>query len=110
MFLHMSVILFTGGISRPTPSGEVEGSGWGSLEAHTQEEVEGSGWGESPGPNLGEVEGSGCGGFQAHTWGVSQHALRQTPQEMATAVDGTNATGMHSCSYLYLHLITNIIS
>ena len=42
-------------VSRPTPKGEVEGSGLGGLQAHTQ------------------------GGLQAHTQGVSQHALRQTP-------------------------------
>ena len=87
MFLHVSVILFTGGggggipaciagsipaclaggipacltggipaclaglggrVSRPTPRGEVEGSGQGGLQAHTQ------GWGGgSPGPHLG---------------------------------------------------------
>ena len=45
-----SVILFTWGVSRPTPRGDVEGSGRGGLQAHTQ--------------------GEG---------GVSQHALRQTP-------------------------------
>ena len=28
---------------------------------------------------------------------VSKHALRQTPQLMATAADGTHPTGMHSC-------------
>ena len=29
---------------------------------------------------------------------VSQHALRQTsPQQMATAADGTHPTGIHSC-------------
>ena len=45
-------------VSRPTPRGEVEGSG-----------LKGGG---SPGPHP--------GGLQAHTWGwVSQHALRQTP-------------------------------
>ena len=32
--------------------------------------------------------------------GVSQHALRQTPQQMATAVDGMHPTGMHSCLLL----------
>ena len=43
-------------VSRPTPRGEVEGSGLGGLQAHTQ--------GASPGP---------------HSVGVSEHALRQTP-------------------------------
>ena len=50
-----------GGVSRPTPKGEVEGSGphprgggsgWGgAVQAHTQGEVEGSGWGGVPGPH-----------------------------------------------------------
>ena len=45
-----------GGFSRPTPSGEVEGSGQGGLQTHTQ------------------------GGLQAHTRaGVSQYALRLNP-------------------------------
>ena len=86
MFLNVSVILFTGGgvvsqhalqvvsqhalqqggwgvvsqhalqVSRPTPRGEVEGSGWGGLQSHT--------WGEAPGLHH--------GGLQAHTWGVSR--------------------------------------
>ena len=55
-------------VSRPTPRREVEGSGLGGLQAHTQ------------------------GGLQAHTLGgvsrptpsgVSQHALRQTPHPPA---------------------------
>ena len=50
-------------VSRPTSMGEVEGSGLGGvIQTHTG--------GESPGPHL--------GGLQAHTQGVSQHALRQT--------------------------------
>ena len=92
-------------VSRPTPRGDVEGSGLGGspgphqggklrglpggLQAHTQGEVEVSGWGVSrptpggsPGPYLG-----GC---------VSQHALRQIPQQTATA-GSTHPTGMHSC-------------
>ena len=35
-----------------------------------------------------------------HRWGVSQHALRQTPcrhTQMATAAGGMHPTGMHSC-------------
>ena len=72
-------------VSRPTPRGEVEGSGRavGCLQAHTQGEVEGSGLGESPGPYPG---------------GVSKHALRQTPL-MATAAGSTHPNGMHSCCY-----------
>ena len=41
-------------VSRPIPRWEVEGSGRGGLQAHTQGEVEGSGQGEgSPGPHPG---------------------------------------------------------
>ena len=36
MFLHVSVILFTEGVSRPPPMGEVEGSDQGGLQTHTQ--------------------------------------------------------------------------
>ena len=64
-------------VSNPTPRGEVEGSGLGGSQAHTQ----GGDWGVWPGgsphPHLGglqahtwgEVEGSGLGGLEAHTWG-----------------------------------------
>ena len=62
MFLHVSVILSTGGVSRPIPGG----------------------------------------GVQAQAGGVSQHALRQTPQT-ATAAGSTHPTGMHSCSAFSLH-------
>ena len=49
------------------------------------------------GPDPGGGWGSGWGG------GVSQHALRQTPQQQtATAADGTHPTGMHSCYHLLL--------
>ena len=45
------------------------------------------------------------GGWGGVGWGVSQHALRQTPpwadtpppQQMATAVDDMHPTGMHTC-------------
>ena len=40
-------------VSGPTPRGELEGSGQGGLQAHTQ----------------GGVEGSGLGGLQAYTLG-----------------------------------------
>ena len=56
-------------VSRPTPKGEVEGSGLG---------------GGSPGPHPGR--------------GVSQHALRQKPPT-ANAAGGTHPTGMHSCLF-----------
>ena len=53
-------------VSRPTPKGEVEGSDLGGgLQVHTR-----------------GVSRPTPGG------GLSQHALRQTPQQMATAVGG----------------------
>ena len=102
MFLHVSVCPQGGGIptclaglqggvsqhalqvSMSTPRGELEGSGWGGLQVHTQGEGLGVWPGGSPGPHLG---------------GVSQHALRQPhlPQLMTTAAGGTHPTGMHSC-------------
>ena len=48
-------------VSRPTPRGEVEGSGLGG--------------GVSPAPH----PGGKLRGLQAQTWGLSQHALKQTP-------------------------------
>ena len=70
--------VWLGGVSRPTPRGEVEGSGSGVSR------------GVSPGPYLG-------GGLQAHTRGVypSMHWGRHPPQQMAT-------TGMHSCFFFLL--------
>ena len=56
--------------------------------------------GPGPGGGWGVYLG---GGVQAHAQGgVSQHALRQTPptptpQQTATAADGTHPTGMNSC-------------
>ena len=115
MFLHVSVILFTGGggipaciaggipacfagfqahtwgevdgsgqgqVSRPTPKGEVEGSGLGGASPglHPRRKLRGLAWGVSkltprgsPGPHP-VVSRPTPGGF------VSQHALSQTPQ------------------------------
>ena len=76
-------------VSRPTPKGEVEGSG---LSRPTPRGESGL-WG-SPGPTKGISRpkprgspGPHLGGLQAHTWGISrptprggsQHALRQKP-------------------------------
>ena len=44
-------------------------------------------------------------GVQARGEGVSQHALRQTPQQTATAADGTHPTGMDSCCTICLQLL-----
>ena len=53
-FTH--VCLSTGGFQAHT-QGEVEGSGYGGLQAHT--------WGGSPGPHLGGYPGPHLGGVQA---------------------------------------------
>ena len=76
--------VWPGGVSRPTPGGELErsGLGWG-LQAHT-------GGVSRPTPR----------GVSRPTPGVSQHALRQTPlQQTATAAGGTHPTEMNSCFY-----------
>ena len=57
-------------VSRPTPKGEVEGSGWGGLQAHTL------------------VRGV----YPSMHWG------RPSPPT-ATAAGCTHPTGMHSCHY-----------
>ena len=95
-------------VSRPTPRGEVEGSGLGGFQAHTWGEVEGSGLGGlqahtqgeversglrgSPGPHPGEPPGPHQGGSPACTEADTPH-----PQQTATAAGGTHPTGMHSC-------------
>ena len=78
------------------PRGEVEGSGLGgSAGPYPGGKLRGLAWGVSrPTPG---------GGLQAHTQGVSQYALRQTPTPIPppsrrlTAVGSTHPTGMHCC-------------
>ena len=126
MFLHVSVILFTGrGVSRPTPRERLGGSGGGGIQATPRGEVEGSDWWSLQACTWGDLQAPPGGDLQAHTqWGclqahtqgvvqaqagvVSQHALRQTipSQETATGVGGTQPTGMHSC---YLLLLTRFM-
>ena len=119
MFLHVSVCPWGDGIPA-----------WvAGLQAHTQREVEGSGGGVSRPTPRGKLRvWLGC--LQAHTqggsWGVwpeggvyspggvSQHALRQTPQQTATAAGGTHPTGMHPCfnliyNYLRKHLLIALL-
>ena len=68
--------------SRPTARGKLRGLATGG----------------SPGPHPGGLQAHTLGGLQATPGGcVSQHALRQTPPWMATAVGSTHPTGMHSC-------------
>ena len=70
-------------VSRPTPRGEVEGSGGGDLQAHTQGFSRptpggspGPHPGGSPGPHPGGLQAYTQGGLQAHTWGVSKPTPR----------------------------------
>ena len=63
MFLHLSVILFTGGVYRPrlrgvSAQGGVQAHAWGAVQAHAQ------------------------GVSRPRPGGVFQHALRQTPQQV----------------------------
>ena len=81
MFLHVSVILFTGGgCLGPGPGWRLRCRAGGGSRPTAGGEVGGSGWGVSR-PTLGGVQAYTQGGVQAHTegGGVSQHALRQTP-------------------------------
>ena len=95
--------------SRPTPKGEIEGD---QVQAHTQV---GNGGGSDPGPHPrgklrgirsrptpnGEMEGDQ---IQAPTPtpGSRHPPPADTPQETATAADGTHPTGMHSCNEIIL--------
>ena len=96
MFLHVFVILFTGGRWYPSmhcrwyPSMPCSRSrGWyPSMPCR------------SPGPYPGgKLRGLARGVSRPTPRGVSQHALGQTPPHthMATAAGGTHPTGMHSC-------------
>ena len=76
VFTH--VCLSTGGVSRPTPRGDVEGSDQGGLQAH----IRGGCWGvwpgrspgphlggSSPSPHLGGSPGPHPGGYPSMHWG-----------------------------------------
>ena len=83
-------------VSRPTPGGEVEGSGWEGLQVHTQ-----VGWGCAQAHTQGVSRTTPMGGLQAHTQGgcfpACTEAHTTLPQQTATAAGGTHPTGMHSC-------------
>ena len=90
MFLHVSVILFTGGVvsqnalqvSSPTPKGMLRGLAGGVSRPTPRRRLRGL-----------------AGGLQAHMWGGVYPSLHwgRHPQQMATAVGSTHPTGMHSC-------------
>ena len=68
-----------GGVQVYTQGGGVWGSGQGGVQAHTQG---------------GRFGGLAKGGLQAQARGcVFQHALRQTPQQTATAANGKRGGG-----------------
>ena len=119
MFLHVSVILFTGGVQAQAQEGCLPGGRCAGPRGVCP--------GGCTGPGPWECAGPGPGGVLAQAWGVSrprpgcrgcpgpgqggpgpgegdvcQHALKQTPppQQTATAADGTHPTGMHSCSWI----------
>ena len=151
IFLHVSVILFTVGgggypsmhcrwypsmpcrsrggvlsqhalqVSRPTPMREVEGSGQGGLQAHTQ----GGSWGDWPGGSPGPHPGKGVsrptpggspgphlGGSPGPHPGGCIHACTEADLPDGYCWGGTHPTGMHSCLSVILmtikrtHLIT----
>ena len=105
MFLHVSVILFTGGGWYPSmhfgwyPSMPCSRSRGGGVTQHALQvsrptprwEVEGSGQDGSPGPHPGGVSRPTPGGC------IPACPEADTPQETATAAGGTHPTGMHSC-------------
>ena len=82
--------LWGGGVSRPTPRGEVEGSGQGGLETHTRGDLQvHSQGGLRPTPRwVSRPTPRGC---------VFQHALRQTPP-----VDGYYRGRYASCWNAFL--------
>ena len=84
MSLHVSVILFTGGVVSQAvlqvvsqhSLQQVSGGGRCGIQAGLAGGIPAclaAGFGRSPGPHLGGgVEGCGQGGLLAHTWGVSR--------------------------------------
>ena len=117
MFLHLSIILFTGGVSRSTPRGMLGGLARGVSRPPPRGEVRGSGWGVSRPPPKGRLGGLAGGSPDPHPGGSrptpggfgvclqtqagsgSQHALRQTPPRTADiyCCRRYRPTGMHSC-------------
>ena len=97
MFLHVSVILSTGGgwypsmscrSPGPHPGGRLRGLAGGSPGPHPGGKLKGLAFGGWPGPHPGRRLRGPAGGSPGphprgspgpHPWGVSQHALRQTP-------------------------------
>ena len=98
MFLHVSVILFTGGCGRQTPP-------WADTQLagrHPSLWLAGTPSGRQTIPQAGRQfpRQADTPLWQADTpvWQADTPSGRQTPlQQVATAVDGTHPTGMQSC-------------
>ena len=89
IFLHLSVILFTGG---GVPAPNFRGGGWGAYSKF-------SGGRGVPAPNLGgcllQIFGGGaCSKFSGGVLQFSEYGHRSA---------GTHPTGMHSCLYCTYH-------
>ena len=104
------------GVSRPTPKGEIEGSGLGGFQAHTlgvscptprgclQAHIQGLSrpmprglqahtWGVSrPRPRWGGLQAHTHGGLQAHSQAVCIPASTEADPPTATAVGGMHPT------------------
>ena len=94
-------------VSRPTPKGEVDGSGQGGLQGphlgglQTHTQVGCLLCWVSPGPHPGgAVPGGACSRGICFMVG-SAPGVCGDPPVMATSVGDTHPTGMHSCSYVY---------
>ena len=99
MFLHLSVILFTGGVSAPVHAGIHTPLGRHPLGRHPPAQCM---LGYTPPPPAQCILGytSPCPVHAGNTPPCPVHA----GIHMATAADGTHPTGLHSClNVLFLH-------
>ena len=88
-----------GGLTGPHPVGKLRGLAWGGVSRLTPR--------GSPGPHPGESPGLHPGGLHAHTCGVSQYALRQTPPPHPTPPADGYCCGRYASYWnalLFLHL------
>ena len=86
MFLHLSVILFTGGVCIPACTGA--DTPWADISQHALRQT----------PLLGRHVPACTGADTPEQTYPSMHWGRHPPPgQTATAADGTHPTGMHSC-------------
>ena len=116
MFLHLSVILFTGGLG-PGPGGGLGALARGRVSRPwPRGRLGGLAKGVWPGGLAGAVFRPTPRGVQVQAQaqgGVSQHALRQTPpppQQTATAAGGRHPTGIPSLLFLIFVVLLNEIN